>query len=170
MCLEIWFVAFIGGLVGSVLMDLTESQISKFGINSGVNGSYIGRWVKGLFSGVLTHMDIRKSAEVKNEALIGLIFHFIAGGGLVALAYPVFILMVGNDLFINHIIMSIIFGLLTSILPWFILMPAFGWGFFGVKGPAGTKPVLSPLISHISYGLGIGITLVLYYEMISYVR
>lgn len=165
--MEIWLVAFIGGLVGSGLMDITESQLSKFEINSGVKGSYIGRWVIGIMRGVFTHQDIRQSSGVKNEARIGIIFHFIIGGGLVALAYPIFILVLGDEFFINHFIMSILFGLLTTVLPWFILMPGFGWGFFGVKGPTGTKPILAPLISHISYGLGLGITLILYYELIA---
>jgi len=163
--LEIWLVSFIGGIVGSVFMDMTEAQMSKLGISSGVKGTYIGRWVKGVLGGVFHHQDIAQSQPVKNEAGIGQIFHFIVGGGVVALFYPVFIMSIGIST--NHLMMSLIFGLLTSVLPWFILMPSFGWGFFGSKAPPGSRPVLSPILSHIPYGFGIGITVIIFYEIMA---
>ncbi|MDD2701571.1 MAG: hypothetical protein PHH36_10065 [Sideroxydans sp.] len=35
--MEILIWAFIGGIVGAVLMDITETYAAKFGITSGVN-------------------------------------------------------------------------------------------------------------------------------------
>lgn len=164
--MEIWFVSFVGGIIGSVFMDITEYQISKFGISSGVKGSYVGRWVHGILHGVFYHKNISQSQAVNNEDRIGQVFHFIVGGGGVALFYPVFIMIFNLNISSDHIIQSLIFGLLTSLLPWVILMPSFGWGFFGSKAPEDSKPVLSPILSHVLYGLGIGITFIFYYELI----
>ncbi|OOZ39294.1 hypothetical protein BOW53_12075 [Solemya pervernicosa gill symbiont] len=165
--MEIWLVAFIGGLVGSVLMDITEAQLSKVGISSGVTGAYVGRWAHSLLSGLFFHRDIATTDPVANELRIGQLFHFIIGGGVVALFYPLLLMITGIGLSTNHLLMASIFGLLTSALPWFILMPSFGWGLFGFKTPFSSRPILSPLLSHIPYGFGIGATLLIYYELLS---
>ena len=69
--MEIWFVSFIGGFVGSFFMDLTEEKMAKYGISSGVTGAYIGRWVIGLRKGVFVHANIKNTKPVKNEIRIG---------------------------------------------------------------------------------------------------
>lgn len=165
--MEILLVSFIGGLIGSIFMDFTETRMSKFGISSGVTGAYIGRWVKGILSGTLMHQDIAKANPVKNEVRIGQIFHFVVGGGVVALFYPLFLKIIGFGGSSNHLILATIFGLITSVLPWFVLMPSFGWGVFGSKAPNGARPVISPVLSHIPYGFGIGLTLVIYYAVMA---
>ena len=165
--MEIWLVAFIGGILGSIFMDITEAQLYKRGISSGVKGAYIGRWFYGILGGVFIHKDIAKAKPINNEARIGQLFHFIIGGGAVALLYPVFLIIIGFETISNHLLLSSIFGLLTSVFPWLILMPSFGWGLFGTKAPAGSKPIISPIVSHIAFGLGIGATFMLYYEIIA---
>ena len=141
--------------------------MAKVGIRTGVNGAYIGRWVMGVLGGVLMHQDIAKTKPVKNEVRIGQLFHFIIGGGAVAILYPVFLTTIGLEVTANHLIMSAIFGLLTSVFPWFVLMPSFGWGLFGAKTPFKSKPILSPIISHLFFGLGIGLTFVIYYGIVT---
>lgn len=52
--------------------------------------------------------------------------------------------------------LPVLFGLATSCLPWLVLLPSFGWGVLGRCGPAGSNACLASLISHTSYGLGVG--------------
>ena len=60
---------------------------------------------------------------------------------------------------------TLLWGLATTLLPWIIFYPAFGWGLFGVKAPQGTRAVvLSPTVSHLVYGLGLGIVLNLFHR------
>ena len=165
--MEIWLVSFVGGFVGSVFMDVTEAKMAKIGISSGVTGQYIGRWVNGLINGVFKHQNIANAAPANNEILIAQVFHFVVGGGIVALFYPLFLGVTGLGSSSNHLFLATIFGLITSILPWFILMPSFGWGIFGTNAPSGSKPVISPILSHIPYGFGIGLTLVTYYAIMA---
>ena len=146
-------------------MDITEAKMAKYGITSGVTGAYIGRWVNGLINGVLMHKNIADAAPVKNEIRIAQVFHFVVGGGVVALFYPLFIEVTGLESSSSHLILATIFGLITCVLPWFILMPSFGWGIFGVNAPSGSKTVVSPVLSHLPYGFGIGLTLVTYYAV-----
>ena len=98
---------------------------------------------------------------------IGQVFHFVVGGGVVALLYPLFLEVLGLSIFANHLILATVFGLLTSVLPWFVLMPSFGWGVFGSRAPEGARPIISPVLSHVPYGFGIGLTLVTYYAVMA---
>lgn len=164
--MEIWLVSFIGGFVGSVFMDFTETRMAKLGMRSGVTGAYIGRWVKGCIKGKFMHENITHAAPEKNEVRIGQAFHFVIGGGVVALFYPFLLHVFEFWAYANHLILAVAFGLVTSVLPWFVLMPAFGWGFLGSKSPDGTRPIISPVLSHITYGLGIGLTLIAYYAIV----
>lgn len=166
--MEILLVAFIAGIIGSIFMDITELQLSKVGISSGVKGAYIGRWFHGILAGVFMHQDISKTKPIENEERIGQLFHFIIGGGAVALLYPVFLYVIGLEASTNHLVLGSVFGLLTSLFPWFILMPSFGWGVFGSKTPFESKPIISPIISHVPFGFGIGLTFFLYFKIIAY--
>jgi hypothetical protein len=74
----------------------------------------------------------------------------------VALLYPLFFLITGLPFPSNHWLGGILFGLTTSLLPWFILLPSFGWGIFGRCGPKGSNALLASTLSHIPYGLGVG--------------
>ena len=154
--MEILILAFLGGVVGSVLMDITETIAAKRGITSGVNIALVGRWFLGLLRGQFIHSNILNSPPLPNEVKMGWAFHFLVGGGGVALIYPLFFQVTGLPLPGNHLFAGLIFGLVTSLLPWFVLLPSFGWGFFGVRGPHGSNPLLASTLSHIPYGLGVG--------------
>lgn len=154
--MEIFAWAFIGGIVGAVLMDITETYAAKIGIRSGVNIALIGRWTLGVLRGQFAHTNILDSKPLPGEINVGWGFHFLIGGGGVALAYPLFLLVAGLPIPNNHLIGGVLFGFVTSLLPWFILMPSFGWGIFGRRGPPGSNALLASTISHIPYGLGVG--------------
>ncbi len=74
---------------------------------------------------------------------------------------PLFFLATGLPFPGNHLLGGLIFGLATSVLPWFILLPSFGWGLFGWRGSQGSKALLASTLSHLPYGLGVGAMLTL---------
>ena len=76
-----------------------------------------------------------------------------------ALTYPLLYLAFKTALPENHMLPSLLWGLATTLLPWFILYPAYGWGLFGAGAPNGMRPLLSTTISHLLYGIGLGIAL-----------
>lgn len=160
--LYIWVTAFAGGLVGSVFMDIAELNMARAGISSGVTGAHIGRWVHGLAKGKIYHSDMETSPPVANELRIAGVFHYLVGGGVVALAYPVMLGLFDFSHIGWHLPLAMLFGVMTCVLPWFILMPAIGKGLFGRKMPTGSSPIIAPIISHVAYGLGIGIIVLIY--------
>jgi hypothetical protein len=148
--------AFLGGIFGALLMDLTETAMAKVGIRSGVNIALVGRWCLGLTRGRVAHADIQASQPLPHETSVGWAFHFLIGGGGVALLYAAALLAMGAPLPDQPLLYGLMFGLSTSVLPWFVLLPAFGWGCFGRRGPRGANALLASPFSHIPYGLGIG--------------
>ena len=41
--MDSFVLAFLGGIVGAVLMDITETLAARFGLTSGVNVALVGR-------------------------------------------------------------------------------------------------------------------------------
>jgi len=154
--MEIWIWAFFGGIIGAVSMDITEIYAARIGIHSGVNVALIGRWALGLLSGQLTHTNILESKPLPGEVRAGWIFHFLIGGGGVALAYPLFFYVTGLPIANSPLIGGLLFGFATSLLPWLVLLPSFGWGTFGRRGPLGANALVASTLSHVPYGLGVG--------------
>lgn len=150
--------SYFGGMLGAVLMDITESRAARLGITSGVSVALVGRWFLGLLRGQFVHSNILDSTPLRGETPAGWAFHFLIGGGGVALLYPLFLQWTGLLPHANHLVGGLLFGLATSLLPWFILLPSFGWGLCGRRGPAGTNALLASTVSHLPYGLGVGAT------------
>lgn len=153
--------AYVGGIVGAVLMDITEALAARAGLTSGVSVALVGRWALGLPRGQWTHADITRSPARPGEVRTGWVFHFLVGGGGVALLYPVFVHAADLSMPAHHLWGGVIFGAATSLLPWLLLLPAFGWGWFGRRGPEGSNAVLASTVSHIPYGLGVGVVMAL---------
>ncbi|PWB67434.1 MAG: hypothetical protein C3F16_00080 [Betaproteobacteria bacterium] len=154
--MNLFVLAFLGGILGAVLMDVTETVAARAGISSGVNVALVGRWFLGLTRGRLAHADIRDSQPLPGEVRAGWAFHILVGGGGVALIYPALLQFAGPMLAAHHVLGGVLFGLATSALPWFILLPSFGWGWFGQRGPQGSNALLASPLSHIPYGFGVG--------------
>jgi hypothetical protein len=159
--MNIFVLAFLGGIVGAVLMDFTETAAARVGITSGVNIALVGRWFLCLMRGRLAHADIQASPSLPGEARLGWAFHILIGGGGVALIYPAGLMALGIAPITHPILGGLLFGLATSLLPWFVLLPSFGWGWFGRRGPRGTDALLASPLSHIPYGLGVGAVIAL---------
>ncbi|HBH37224.1 MAG TPA: hypothetical protein DDX06_02435 [Curvibacter sp.] len=159
--MESFALAYMGGIVGAVLMDITEMLAARAGLTSGVSVALVGRWALGLLQGQITHTDIARSPARRGEVRAGWVFHLLIGGGGVALGYAALLQMGGWTLPTHRLWGGIVFGAATSFLPWLLLLPAFGWGWFGRKGPRGSNALLASTVSHLPYGLGLGVVMAL---------
>jgi hypothetical protein len=52
-------------------------------------------------------------------------------------------------------LVAIGYGLATCVFPWFLVLPALGFGLFGLKGPPELRLFTSSLMNHLFYGLGL---------------
>ncbi len=155
------FSVFVGGLIGTVLMDVIAIAAEKLNITRGGRcggPQVIGRWVFGIFDGHFVHKNIIDSSPVKYEASVGWIFHYLTGGSL-ALTYPLFYLALNRPMPQDHLISGVVWGLATTLLQWLILYPGYGWGLFGLRAPRNASPLIATPVAHMLYGLGLGIVL-----------
>jgi len=159
MTLLIW--GFLAGIVGSLLMDQAGGYAARRGITTGVDIALVGRWFLGMLRGQFVHTDIRLSPPIENEVRAGWAFHFLVGGGAVALPYPLIFMILQSPVPENSFLPGLLYGLVTVGLLWFIMLPAFGWGMFGKNGPPATKVVQAGLLTHSCYGIGIGAVMTL---------
>jgi Protein of unknown function (DUF2938) len=153
--------AYVGGIVGAVLMDITETLAARAGLTSGVSVALVGRWALGLLRGQWAHADIARSPARPGEVRTGWVFHFLVGGGGVALLYAAFVRAAGLNAPTHCLWGGVVFGAATSLLPWLLLLPAFGWGWFGRRGPRDSNALLASMVSHVPYGLGVGVVMAL---------
>jgi hypothetical protein len=152
-------VVFVGGLLGTVAMDVAKYIGHKLKLIGGVRMDMLGRWALGMLKGVMVYKDIHDAPAYKNENMAGWVFHYLTGG-LVAMVYPVFLNLLGTPVTESGLILAVAFGLTTSVLPWFVVYPAFGKGFFGSRAPKASRPVITSIVSHAFYGAGIGVVVV----------
>ncbi len=158
---ELFFWSFVGGLVGALFLDIASSGVQKLSGGSAAlidRWGMVGRWCLGMFDGRFVYKDISQASPLKNENSAGWFFHYLIGGG-VGFMYPIFYLAFNVPMPENHLISGLLFGLVTVILPWCIMFPAFGMGFFGIRASNNTGRLIKTTIIHISYGLGFGIVL-----------
>ncbi len=106
------------------------------------------------------HENIIESSPQKHEVPAGWLVHYLIGAG-VALTYPLLYVALNEPMPVNHLLNGALWGLATTFLPWLTNFPAFGWGFFGVRSPKGSRPIMAPAIAHACYGLGVGIVFTL---------
>ena len=59
--------AYVGGILGALLMDITEAFAARAGLTSGVSVALVGRWFLGLMQGRLVHVDIQASPSLPRE-------------------------------------------------------------------------------------------------------
>lgn len=140
------------GLFATFLMDTLGAFIRKKGWTQGISAQMLGRWLLGLPAGNLIHQTILQSPQVRHELNTAVVGHYLIGAMLGG-AYGLFLAQM--DMFGMAPHFSLAFGLLTNIFPWFILFPAFGFGWFGLKGPPEMKLFRTSLINHCIYGVGL---------------
>jgi hypothetical protein len=148
-------VASLGGVVGTAAMDSIKYIGHKARLIGGVRMDMLGRWSLGMLHGKFVHADIHASPVCAGENMAGWIFHYLTGI-VVAWFFPLFALAFGMTMSPPQMSSAILFGLSTSVLPWFMVYPAFGKGWFGSRAPKAARPVLTSVVSHTFYGAGIG--------------
>lgn len=152
---------YLAGLVGSVGMDLISPLAERMGYRTGVTIPLIGRWFIGLWHGEIGHADISRTPPRPYESLTGWLFHYLIGGGAVALLFLPLLWLCDYAALPLGPLPWFAFGLFTSLLPWLLLMPAFGWGLFGRRAPEGARPLIASPLNHLGYGLGLWLGLYL---------
>lgn len=113
---------------------------------------YIGRWMLHMLDGKFWHESIKQSAEMPGELLAGWTGHYmigvffalmlLAGWGLKWLQRPT-------------LMPAMLVGLITVLIPYFIMQPAMGSGIAGSLTANPQAAIIKVIVSHVVFGFAL---------------
>lgn len=142
----------LAGVAATLTMDLLSGQARKIGLIAGADGRWVGRWYLGMAKGKFVHRDIAAYPEQAGEGRAALIGHYIIG---VALAIVYLLGTQWLGLSPANVAVAVAYGLTTCVFPWFMVLPALGFGAFGLRGPDEMKLFRTSVLNHLFYGIGL---------------
>ena len=116
------------------------------------NFALIGRWVGNLPSGRFAHASISKAQPIAGERGLGWFTHYAVG-----MAYACLLVGVQGTEWSREptLLSALVVGLVTVVVPLFVMQPAMGAGFASSKTPTPLKNCLRSLANHAAFGTGL---------------
>lgn len=144
--------AILIGLGASLTTDLWALFLKRVFKIAAPNYCLVGRWLRYMPEGIFKHSNIASAPQKSAECTVGWIAHYMIG---ITFAIA-FVALVGNK-WLQHptLIPATVFGVVTVLIPFFIMQPAFGLGFAASKTPDPMQARLRSLMNHIAFGVGL---------------
>ncbi|SER10703.1 Protein of unknown function [Pseudomonas sp. NFACC02] len=140
------------GVGATLIMDVSGfAQARLFG-QASLDYGWVGRWLGHMWHGRFRHASIMAAPPVRNERLMGWVFHYITG----VVFAMVLIGAIGPAWICNPtLVPALVTGLLSVIAPFFIMQPALGFGIAGSKTGAPGVARRKSITAHLTFGLGL---------------
>lgn len=140
------------GIGATIAFDLWAKLLKLLFKIPPSNICIVGRWMLYMPQGIFRHSNITKVPEKKGECIAGWIVHYMIGITLAA----IFVFIAGEKWMLNPTFFpALLFGIVTVSAPFFILQPAFGFGFAASKTPNPLQARLRSLLNHAAFGAGL---------------
>ncbi|WP_336042307.1 DUF2938 domain-containing protein [Acinetobacter dispersus] len=148
---ELLFQILCLGVGATIIMDIWLLLLKRLHLPS-LNFALLGRWVGWIFRGKFIHASIAQSPTIQREYTLGWLAHYSVG---ILFAFS-FVLIVG-DVWLRHPQFSstFIFGVITVLIPFFVMQPAMGAGIASAKTAQPLRNCLRSLINHTIFGCGL---------------
>ena len=140
------------GVISTLVMDMGGALLRLSGITAGAPPELIGKWIHSAFSGNAFVDDIRTSPGSPVPLSRFLMYHYIIGILLTFMFYLIISLFKINPL---PWWVPIVYGLMTTLIPAFLMYPGMGYGVMGLKGPDEYLLLRTALLNHLFYGIGL---------------
>jgi len=148
------------GVLATLFMDLLSILFGKSKIiHQLIEPQVVGRWTLYMFRGKFIHKDIHKTPALNNEKSAALLSHYLIG---IVLAGIYLLLELKEPTIRHQLWMPLIFGLATVLLPWLWLYPSIGLGFLASKTPRKSPYIVTSLVNHTNFGLGLVVWIVVF--------
>jgi hypothetical protein len=141
-------------------MDILAIVFGKLKIiHPSIEPQVIGRWALYILRGKFVHKDIYKTPTLKNEKSAALISHYLIG---IILAGVYLFMELKEPVTRDQPWIALVFGLLTILLPWLWLFPSIGIGFLASKKSKKSPYIITSLINHTDFGLGLAVWILVF--------
>ena len=144
--------AILVGLGATLTTDLWALFLKGAFEIAAPNYCLVGRWLRYMPEGIFRHSSIASTPQISAECIVRWIDHYRLG-----ITFAVaFVALAGNN-WLQHptLIPVILFGVVTVLVPFFIMQPAFGLGFAASKTSNPTQARLRSLMNHTVFGAGL---------------
>ena len=144
--------AILIGLGGTLTTDLWALFLNRAFKIPAPNYCLVGRWLRTMPEGIFRHSNIAFAPQKSADCTVGWIAHYMIG---ITFAIA-FVALAGNN-WLQHptLIPAIIFGVVTVLMPFFIMQPSFGLGLAASKTSNPAQARLRSLMNHIAFGIGL---------------
>ena len=146
------FDAILTGIGATLCIDLWALLLRVTLDVRSLDYCLLGRWVLHMPDGRVMHRSIASSPTRPHECTIGWIAHYSIGA-----AFGVLFIGVMGDAWQSRptLLPALVFGVVTVVVPWFTMQPAFGLGIAAsrTRSPAASR--LKSLTTHAIFGAGL---------------
>ncbi|MBK9096568.1 MAG: DUF2938 domain-containing protein [bacterium] len=150
------------GIGATLAIDIWVSFLKLFKIKS-LDYKYVGRWVGNFPKGKFFHNKIQDAPQISHELFLGWTVHYLIG---ISFAFILIAVYGVSWLYKPTFFPAVIIGLITSVGPFFIMQPAFGFGIASAKLPNPNLLRLKSLGTHLIYGIGLYVSAILLNEIL----
>jgi hypothetical protein len=143
--------ALVVGTIATLATDLWLWLLQIVGVPP-ANWALVGRWVAWMPRGVFVHRPIAATPSIRGELAIGWGFHYAVG-----IAYAALYLAISRSVLASGptLISALVFAIALLVVPWFVMQPALGLGFFASKTPRPSVTRIISISGHAAFGVGL---------------
>lgn len=117
--------AILGGVFATLVLDVGSTLIRTADLTAGAPPKIIGKWFMYVLRGCFIHADIVSSPDIHIRMPLVFAIHYGIGIGLACVFVA---LSTWPPLQRGIFSYAFGFGVLTTVLAWFVMFPAMGWG------------------------------------------
>lgn len=143
--------AILIGLGATLTIDVWALLLRRVFAVRSLDYRLLGRWVLHM-PRTFVHANIASAESKPHERAVGWTAHYSIGA-----AFGVTFVAIVGDAWLGRptLLPALVFGVVTVLVPWFTLQPAFGLGVASAKAPNPTRARLKSLMTHTVFGLGL---------------
>jgi hypothetical protein len=144
--------AVLIGTGATLIMDIWAVFLLRvFNIPS-LNFCLVGRWLGHMLAGKFKHEKITLSSKRPAECVLGWSAHYLIG----VLFALIMLGVVSNNWLVNpDLLPALLTGIVTLVIPFFIMQPAMGLGIAAAKTPHPWQARLKSTMTHVIFGCGL---------------
>jgi hypothetical protein len=144
-----------GALIGvgaTLITDIWAVLLKRMFNMPSLNFCLLGRWLLHMPSGVFMHESITAAVPKRGECAAGWTAHYVIGTGF-ALAF----ITLASRAWLTHpsLLPPLVFGIVTTLVPFFVMQPALGSGIAASRTANPGAARLKSLGTHTVFGLGL---------------
>jgi len=143
--------ALVVGIIATLTTDLWLWLLQIVGVPP-ANWALVGRWMAWMPRGVFVHRPIAVTPSIRGELAIGWGFHYAVGIAYAALYLAISRLLLASG---PTLISAMVFAIALLVVPWFVMQPALGLGFFAAKTPHPNVTRIISISGHAAFGVGL---------------